>query len=127
MAGDDRVQQTCAYLRMLLRGSPAVRVINDALRRGETALMQYRTNFFYRSAPPPEFRRGVLGSTQDLTMWVTFHPDRLPRRVWLARWDAIDHAHITHREPVDLDDERSVHCRFDAVERAIVGFYWEWN
>jgi hypothetical protein len=97
------------------------------LARNETALMQYRLNFLYRTAPPPEFRRGVLGSTQDLTMWVTFHRDRLPRRVWLARWDALDHAHITDREPVELDDERSVHCRFDKVERAIVGFYWEWE
>ena len=96
------------------------------LSAGETELMQVRLNFRYRSAPPPEFRRGVLGSTQDLTLWVSFHPDRLPRKVWQARWDAIDHAQIIEREPVELDNERSVHCRFDVVERSIVGFYWEW-
>jgi hypothetical protein len=102
-------------------------LLTHPLNRGETALLQYRSHFFYRSAPPPEFRRGVLGSTQDLTMWVTFHRDRLPRRVWLARWDALDHAHVIHRELVELDNERSVNSRFDAVERAIVGFYWEWD
>jgi hypothetical protein len=96
------------------------------LNRGETALMQVRMNFFYREPPPPEFRRGVLGATKDLTLWVSFHPDRLPRRVWQARWDALDHARVIDQELVQLDNERSVNCRFDAVERAIVGFYWEW-
>jgi hypothetical protein len=102
-------------------------LLDRPLNRGETALMQLRTNFTYHEPPPPEFRRGVLGATRDLTMWVSFHPDRLPRRVWQARWDALDHAQITERRPVELDNERSVHSRFDVVERAIVGFYWEWD
>jgi hypothetical protein len=102
-------------------------LLTEPLARGRTALLQYRTTFFYKSPPAPEFRRGVLGSTKDLTIWVTFHRDRLPRRVWLARWDAVNHAHILEREPAELDDELSVHCRFDAVERAIVGFTWEWD
>jgi hypothetical protein len=102
-------------------------LLTHPLRRGETMLMQYRTNFRYRTRPQPEFRRGVLGSTRDLTMWVKFHKDRLPRRVWLGRWDAVDDAHVVHREQVELDDEQSVHWRFEAVERAIVGFYWEWD
>jgi len=102
-------------------------VLDEPLARGETALLQYRTTFFYKSAPPPEFRRAVLGATRDLTMWLTFHRDRLPRRVWQARWDGVDHARIVEREPVELDDELSVHCRFGAVERAVVGFSWEWD
>ena len=102
-------------------------MLSHPLNRGETAFMQLRTNFFYRAAPPPEFRRGVLGPTQDLTLWVSFHPDRLPRRVWQARWDALDHARVIDQELVELDNERSVNCRFDAVERAVVGFYWEWE
>jgi hypothetical protein len=102
-------------------------LLNRPLARGQTALLQYRTTFFYRQTPPPEFRRGVLGTTKDLTIWVTFHRDRLPRRVWLARWDALDHAKVIEQEPIELDDELSAHCRFDAVERAVVGFYWEWD
>lgn len=98
------------------------------LAKGETTLIQYRSTFFYKSPPPPEFRRGVLsGKTEDLTMWLTFNRNRLPRRVWQARWDGVDHARIVDRERVELDQELSVHCRFDAVERAVVGFYWEWN
>lgn len=102
-------------------------MLAEALARGQTALLQYRTTFFYKSAPPPEFRRGVRRATNDLTIWVTFHRDRLPRRIWQARWDGVDHARIVQREPVELDDELSVHCRFDGVERAVVGFYWEWD
>jgi len=102
-------------------------VLDEPLARGATALLQYRTTFFYKSEPPPEFRRAVLGATRDLTMWLTFHRDRLPRRVWQARWDGVEHARIVEREPVDLDEELSVHCRFDTVERAVVGFHWEWD
>lgn len=101
-------------------------VLTQPLPRGQTTLTQLRTAFFYKSPPPPEFRRGVMGTTKNLTMWVTFHRDRLPRRIWLARWDALDHAKIIDQEPVRLDDELSVHCRYDAVERSIVGFHWEW-
>ena len=97
------------------------------LAAGETALMQYRTLFFYKSPPPPEFRRGVLRSTRDLTMWVKFDPARVPARVYRARWDQVDQARVVERELVELDDELSVHQRFGTVERAIVGFCWEWR
>jgi hypothetical protein len=102
-------------------------LLPEPLAVGDTVLMQLRTTFFYREPPPTEFRRGVLGTTKDLTIWVTFNPQRVPARVWLARWDALDHAKILAREQVSLDDEFSVHCRFDTVERTIVGFYWEWE
>jgi hypothetical protein len=96
------------------------------LRQGETALVQIRSTFGYHDMPAPEFRRGVLGSALDLTMWVTFHRDRLPKRVWLGRWDALDEL-IVEREAAPLDEERSVHARFDAISRAIVGFTWDWE
>lgn len=93
----------------------------------ETALMHYRTTFLYRTPPEPEFRRGVMHSTKDITIWVKFHPDRLPSRVWSARWDRLDHAQIVDQQQVELDGEFSVHTRFDAVEQAIVGFHWSWD
>jgi hypothetical protein len=96
------------------------------LAAGETALMQYRSTFYYKSSPPAEFRRGVLRSTRDLTMWVKFHPQRVPARVFRARWDRLDLARVVGREQVELDGEMSVHHRFGEVEKAVVGFYWEW-
>jgi hypothetical protein len=101
-------------------------VLARPLARGETALMQVHTTFFYKTPPAPEFRRGVLRSTKDATIWVKFHPDRVPARVWAARWDRVDHARVIAREPAELDDELSVHQRYDAIERAIIGFTWDW-
>jgi hypothetical protein len=102
-------------------------LLTRPLARGESSLMQYHTTFFYRSDPPAEFRRGLARATRDVSIWVTFHPQRLPKRVWSASWDGLDQARILDREPVELDEQRSVHRRFDVVERAIVGFYWEWS
>jgi hypothetical protein len=100
--------------------------LDRPLARGESSLMQLHSTFYYDSPPPAEFRRGLARATQDVSIWVTFHPDRLPARVWAASWDGLDDSRIRHREAAELDDQRSVHRRFDVVERAIVGFTWEW-
>jgi hypothetical protein len=102
-------------------------VLTRPLAAGETTLTQVRTVFFYKVPPPPEFRRGVLRRTDDVTIWVRFHRDRVPARVWLARWDRVDHARVVDQQPAELDDELSVHHRFGAIEQAIVGFHWEWT
>ena len=102
-------------------------VLDQPLARGETTLTQVRSTFFYKTPPAPEFRRGVLRSANDLTIWVKFHRDRVPARVWSARWDRVDHARVVEQTRVEPDEELSVHGRFGAVERAIVGFYWEWQ
>jgi len=102
-------------------------VLDRPLGFGETALMHYRTTFGYRSAPAPEFRRGVIGTMRDVTLWVRFHPDRLPARVWQGRWDRLDHATVIEELPVELDDEFSVQARFESVSDAIIGFHWSWD
>jgi hypothetical protein len=102
-------------------------VLDRPLKSGETALMQYRCTFIYKSAPAPEFRRAVLRSTRDLTMWVKFHPERVPARVFRATWDRLDLARVIERRQVEPDEELSVHHRFGRVEKAVVGFYWEWG
>lgn len=102
-------------------------VLDRPLDAGQTALTQVRTTFHYRTPPVPEFRRGVIRRTEDLTIWVKFHPDRVPARVWLSRWDGIDDARIVERKPVELDDDLAVHDRFGPIEQAVVGFTWEWD
>ncbi|HEV7899738.1 MAG TPA: hypothetical protein VGP31_18030 [Planosporangium sp.] len=101
-------------------------LLAQPLAAGETTLTQVRTTFFYKTPPAPEFRRGVLRRAEDVTLWVKFHAHRVPARVWLARWDGIDHARIVDEQLVELDDDLAVHCRFGPIEQAIVGFYWEW-
>ena len=102
-------------------------VLDSPLAAGEKTLMHYRTTFLYRTAPPPEFRRGVVGTMKDVTLWVQFHPDRLPARVWSGRWDRLDHANVIDQQLVELDGEFSVQVRYDKVEDAIVGFHWSWD
>jgi len=102
-------------------------LLAQPLALGETALLQQHTTFAYRTQPPPELRRAVLREVQELTMWVRFHPERVPARVWSARWDRIDQARIIERAPVELDSELSVHARFGRVEQSVVGLYWEWD
>ncbi|GAA1807021.1 hypothetical protein HC028_20550 [Planosporangium flavigriseum] len=101
-------------------------LLTRPLEAGETTLTQVRTTFFYKTPPAPEFRRGVVRRTDDVTIWVKFHQRRVPARVWLARWDGIDHARIVDRQVVELDDDLAVHCRFGPIEQAVVGFHWEW-
>jgi hypothetical protein len=102
-------------------------VLDRPLARDETTLMHYRLTFGYRTPPPPEYRRGALGVMRDVTLWVQFHPERLPARVWLARWDRLDHATVIEQQPVELDSEYSVQARYDEIEDVIVGFHWEWD
>jgi hypothetical protein len=102
-------------------------VLDRPLRLGETTLMHYRTTFAYRTPPPPEFRRGVIGTMRDVTLWVRFHPERLPARIWQSRWDRLDHATVIEEHLVDLDDEFSVQARFETVNDAIIGFHWSWE
>lgn len=102
-------------------------VLDRPLSQGESALMHYRATFGYRQPPPPEFRRGVLGVMRDITMWVQFHPAKLPARVWLGRWDRLDDANAIEEQRVELDGEHSVQVRYDEVHDAIVGFHWAWD
>jgi hypothetical protein len=102
-------------------------VLSPPLAKGNTTLLRYHSTFFYKQPPPAEFRRGFLGRANDLTMWVRFHPDKLPRQVWLARWDALADGRIVEQRPIDLDDQHSAHCRFGEVERTVVGFHWSWD
>lgn len=100
-------------------------LLDRELRAGETTLLQFHTTFAYRSDPPRELRRGVLRGVSDVTIWVRFDPQRVPTRVWQARWDRLDQAKVIEQVEAELDSELSVHARFGAVSNAIVGFYWE--
>lgn len=96
-----------------------------ALRKGETASLSYVTRFAYVEPPAPQFRRAVLHRAENLELRITFHPARLPRRVWWASWDALD-GQPSERQVVQLDDEHSTHRYLSALEEAIVGYTWAW-
>jgi hypothetical protein len=100
-------------------------VLARPLRAGETASLEYRTVFDYREPPTTEFRRAVLRRLESLKIRVEFHPNRLPSELYWAEWEGVD-GPISRQEEVALDDQHSVHRYLTAVERAVVGFHWQW-
>jgi hypothetical protein len=103
-------------------------VFPHPLRYGEEHYLDYWTLFRYSRPPPAEFRRATHQRVEHLDMRVEFHPQKLPSRLWWAQWrDYRDtSAVVIERENMPLDEELSARKYLDAVERAVVGFYWEW-
>ena len=95
------------------------------LLAGETATLEYSASFHYAAPPPPEFRRVVQYSVENLDIRVQFHPDKLPGSVVWAVWDGLD-GPIVQREPVVLDSQFAVHHYLRLAEQTAVGFHWDW-
>ncbi|HEX6872365.1 MAG TPA: hypothetical protein VF163_14815 [Micromonosporaceae bacterium] len=102
-------------------------VLDQPLNTGETSLMHHRFTFFYKNPPPTQFRRGVLGTMRDVTLWLQFHPSRPPARIWSGVWDRLDQANAVEQREVRLDSDFSVQARYDSVTDSIVGFHWVWG
>jgi hypothetical protein len=99
-----------------------------SLRYGEERYLDYWTILHYSAPPAPEFRRGSHQRVEHLDMRVEFHQERLPRNLWWAEWSDYRDLRrgVVDREAVSLDEERSAHRYLEAIERTVVGFYWEW-
>lgn len=98
------------------------------LRDGEEHYLDFWTRLRYSQAPPPEFRRGTLQVLQHLEMRIRFHREKVPSRLWWAEWRDYrgDDQEIAYRDDVVLDEEFSAHRYLESIERAIIGFCWEW-
>lgn len=99
-------------------------VLTRPLSPGETASMEYETTFWYRTPPPPEFRRASSGRIDNIDLRVQFRHLRLPVQVWWSEWPALDAAPALN-EPLRLNADKSVHRYLDSVENTVVGFRWE--
>jgi hypothetical protein len=95
------------------------------LMTGETATLEYSASFHYAEPPPPEFRRVVQFSVENLDIRVQFHPDKLPANVEWAVWDGLD-GPIVERERVALDTQFAAHRYLRLAEKTAVGFHWDW-
>jgi hypothetical protein len=96
---------------------------------GETIGLEYLTTYgFPGNLGDPherEFRRAVMQRLENLDLRVTFHPDRLPERVWWAVWDGAS-GKVVEREQVPLGSQYEVHRYLRSVEKTVVGFCWSW-
>lgn len=98
------------------------------LRRNDEHYIEFWTLLKYDEPPEREMRCGTYERIEQLDLRVEFHPRRLPTTVWWAEWE--HHTgpknRIVDRASCELDAEHAVHRYLAAVERAVVGFCWEW-
>jgi hypothetical protein len=73
-----------------------------------------------------EQRQAVLRNLENLDMRVEFHADRLPAKVWWARWDGVE-GDVIEQQQVPLDSQHAVHRFMRSVSKTVVGFRWEWD
>jgi hypothetical protein len=128
------VGQGCSGLSGQLRQlGPALFATDIILARtldlGDTLTMEYWVTYRYpgRLSDPHEreYRRGVLRHLENYDMRVEFHPDRLPERLWWARWDGLD-GEIVQQQEVALDAQHAAQRYLRSLDRTVVGFRWQW-
>jgi hypothetical protein len=105
-------------------------LLTRTLDLGETLTLEYWITYRYPgdAADPAEreYRRAVMRQVDNLDMRIEFHPDRLPSRVWWARWDGVEGG-VLEQEALDLDSQYSVHRYLRSLEKTVAGFYWQWE
>jgi hypothetical protein len=97
------------------------------LNAGDEASLEYLTSFHYSGWVEPCFRRVAHERFENVAIRVEFHPDRLPKRIWWAEWQDYREPNIVELDAalVTLDAENAVYHRVDILERAVIGFKWE--
>ncbi|HEV2345876.1 MAG TPA: helix-turn-helix transcriptional regulator [Actinocrinis sp.] len=102
-------------------------LLERPLPRGSTAVLNYTATFRYEEKPPTEMRHAFRRKVDKSLLWIHFHPEMVPSRLWWAEWNGIINSSITHREPVSLNSANEAHRFLEGgAEHAVVGFYWEW-
>jgi hypothetical protein len=100
------------------------------LERGETTTLEYWVAYRYAGdlADPAEReqRRAVVRHIENFDMRIEFHEDRLPTKVWWARWDGIE-GDIIEAQEISLDPQHAVHRYLRSLSKTVVGFRWEWD
>ena len=95
----------------------------------ECATLEYITRFHYKDMVEPCFRRVAHRRVENLSMRVAFHSEKLPSDIWWAAWADYrgSDEEILWREPLVLDAEHAAERRLVILERAVVGFVWEFD
>jgi hypothetical protein len=98
------------------------------LDKGDEHSLEFQTSFHYVESVEPCIRRVAHERFENVIVRVEFHPDRLPRSLYWTEW--LDYREpkirIAEEVPVTLDLEHSAHHRLDVLDRAVVGFRWQY-
>jgi hypothetical protein len=101
--------------------------LSRTLRRGEDHSLEFESTFHYQAPVEPCFRRVAHERLENVAIRIQFHPGRLPRNVWWTEWRDYREPHneVLARQPLTLDAEHVAYHRLDVLDRAVVGFAWE--
>ncbi len=104
-------------------------LLAGTLELGDTTALEYWTTYrLPGDLTDPcerEYRRGVLRHVENFDMRVEFDLGRLPTHVWWATWDGVEGAVLDQQE-VTLDSQHAAQRFLRSVDRAVVGFRWDW-
>lgn len=111
-----------------LDGYPAQMSIklDKPLDFGASALIKYGFRFNYQELPPPRFTRIARQAVHNSAIWVRFHPDMVPKKVWWKIWQDYKHQQVLTENEVTLSDELTVYKHLTLLQDGVVGFEWEW-
>ncbi len=116
---------TVEDVRDLEHGIRSTRIVFERpLRLGEAAMTEVEVRNA-DDAPPDRDQEYAFAAEQRLeeaVVWVRFHADRVPARVWLF----FSEAGLRHEWEVSLDGARSVHHRQTDFGPGTLGARWEW-
>jgi hypothetical protein len=96
------------------------------LQPGESTLLRYRFDFAYSQPPRTIFSRVARHPIHNLSIAVTFAPERLPSSVWWRVWGDLEHQTVLYEELVEPDNTFTVFRHLASLADAVAGFAWEW-
>lgn len=101
-------------------------VLEQVLRKGWTAALEYRTAYPSGIRRRTEVRRAAHGRSENIDMALQFHPSVLPRSVWWAVWPDHYEGDPVSEELAVVNNQGSVRRFVRFIEETVVGFRWEW-
>jgi hypothetical protein len=98
------------------------------LHRGQTHTLEFATRFLNPRFDEPCFRRAAHEPLENVTIWVEFHQDKLPSSIWWTQWKDYRDPNVTaiRLEPFKLDRDHVASQHLKLLDKAVVGFEWQW-
>ncbi|UVS81429.1 hypothetical protein Actkin_05187 [Actinokineospora sp. UTMC 2448] len=99
--------------------------LDQPLRKGQTAALQYRAHYKtgYR---PREVRRAFTLRYENVDIAVQFHPTQTPASVHFCIWDSYTDPNPIQQVPITLDQAGTVHRFVPYVQQSAIGYQWTW-
>lgn len=99
-----------------------------ALSAGEVTSMEFVTEFHHTTPLEHAFRYAAHQRVQDLVIRIEFDKSRLPSSVVWCEWeDYRDPSRLRSTRDMSLDSENAVGAGVDVLQRAAIGFVWDFR